>query len=267
MTATDGNHGRALARFAARLGLPAEVFVPAVMTPAAAAAISAEGAVVTRVEGSYDETVVAAAEFAETSMDRALIQDTAWPGYESVPGWIVEGYGTMLEEVSDQLGELGVAEPGLVAVPVGVGSLAQSVVAYYRGRDPRHPTSVLSCEPDSAACVLASLASGTMTSVPTAATSMAGLNCGTPTSLGWPVLREGLDAAIAVTDAQAAEGLREFTALGLDAGPSGAATVAGVEAALGGPGAGARREHLGLTDDSVIVLLNTEGSTGAGGLA
>lgn len=267
VTATDGNHGRALARFAEMLGLCAEVLVPAVMTPTAAAAITAEGAVVTRVEGSYDDAVLAAAEFADASPDRVLIQDTAWPGYETVPGWIVEGYQTMLEEISDQLSALGLAEPSLVAVPVGVGSLAQSVVTYYRGRDSRPPTSVLSCEPDSAACILASLMEGNMTSVPTAATTMAGLNCGTPTSLGWPVLREGLDAAIAVSDTDAAQGVQAFAALGIDAGASGAATVAGVEAALSGTGANTRRDELGLTNDSIIVLLNTEGSTGAGGLS
>lgn len=266
VTATDGNHGRALAHFATMLGLPVEVVVPAVMTQAAADAIVAEGAVVTWLEGSYDEAVAAAAELAGASPDKVLIQDTAWPGYEVVPGWIADGYQTMLEEIREQLAELGLTEPDLVAVPVGVGSLAQAVVSYYRGQEPPLGTSVLSCEPDTAACILASLRSGELTSVPTAATNMAGLNCGTPTSLGWPILRDGLDAAVAVTDADAARGVETLSALGVSSGASGAATVAGVEAALTGAAAGSRRSELGLTDDSIVVLLSTEGSAGAGGL-
>lgn len=266
VTATDGNHGRALAHFATLLGLGTQIIVPDVMTQAAADAIAAEGAVVTRIDGSYDEAVAAAAAVADASADKVLVQDTAWPGYEVVPGWIVEGYQTMLEEVSEQLADLGLGEPALVAVPVGVGSLAQAVVAYYRAGDRQRPTSVLSCEPDTAACILASLRAGELTRVPTGSTNMAGLNCGTPTSLGWPVLRDGLDAAVAVTDAAAAEGVRELTALGLSAGASGAATVAGVAAALSGEGANGRRQDLGLTDESVLVLLSTEGSAGAGGL-
>lgn len=267
VTATDGNHGRALAHFATMLGLPARVIVPRVMSEAASAAIIAEGAVVTRIEGSYDDAVKTAAAQADTSAGSVLVQDTAWPGYEVIPGWIVEGYQTMLEEISEQLGALKLAEPALVAVPVGVGSLAQAVVAYYRSPRSRGLTSVLSCEPDSAACVLASLIAGGPTSVPTASTNMAGLNCGTPTSLGWPILNQGLDAAIAVNDAEAARAIDVLATLEVYAGASGAASLAGAEAALTGPGSSTRRRELGVADDSVIVLLNTEGSTGAGGLA
>lgn len=266
VTATDGNHGRALAHFGAMLGLSCEVVVPAVMSKAAATAIAADGAAVTRIEGSYDDAVAVAAGRADASDGRVLVQDTAWPGYDVIPGWIVEGYQTMLEETSEQLGDLGLAEPALVAVPVGVGSLAQAVVTYYRGGGRPCSTAVLSCEPDSAACVLTSLTVGKPTSVPTAATNMAGLNCGTPTSLGWPILHQGLDAAIAVTDVEASAAVDVLGSLGVHAGASGAASLAGVEAALTGPGSRTRRRELGLHHDAVVVLLNTEGSAGAGGL-
>ena len=92
-------------------------------------------------------------------------------------------------------------------MPVGVGSLAQAAVAHYRssGAARRGTAALLSVEPDTAACVLRSLADGALASVPTAATVMNGLNCGTPSSIAWPYLRDGLDAAIAVTDADARE--------------------------------------------------------------
>ena len=128
VTATDGNHGRAVARMAAHFGVEATVFVPELMLPNAAARIADEGATVVWVDGDYDAAVHAAAAFAAERPGRALVQDTAWDGYERVPAWIVEGYQTLLAEIDDQLG----AAPDLVAVPVGVGSLAEAVVRHYR---------------------------------------------------------------------------------------------------------------------------------------
>lgn len=255
VTATDGNHGRAVARMARELGTPATIFVPAVMPRSTAALIASEGADVVRVEGDYDETVREAAQYAEASTPvsnppRALVQDTAWAGYEEVPQWIVDGYATLAEEVDEQLGR----QPDLFAVPVGVGSLAQAVVAHYRWAP--HPTRVLSVEPDTAACLLTSLRHGIPTSVPTAATVMAGLNCGTVSSLAWPVLRDGCDAAVAVTDEAALAASRDLAGLGVSSGPCGAATLAGVRAALPDP---VRRADLDLPQGAVIVLLSTEG--------
>jgi diaminopropionate ammonia-lyase len=253
VTATDGNHGRAVARTAAHFGVGATVFVPQVMLPETAARITEEGANVVWVDGDYDAAVRRAAEFADEHSDRALVQDTAWDGYEQVPAWIVEGYQTLLEEVDAQLD----GAPDLVAVPVGVGSLAQAVVRHYRRPGAAHP-SILSVEPDTAACVLASLTAGRPATVPTAATVMAGLNCGTISSSAWPVLRAGCDAAVAVSDDAAQRAVDDLDRLGVCSGPSGAATLAGVRAALTDP---ERRAALSLDDDAVVVLLSTEGHT------
>jgi diaminopropionate ammonia-lyase len=262
VTATDGNHGRAVAWMGRLLGLKARVFVPRVVPAEASGPIAAEGAAVTVVDGPYDRAVELAAAHAAAGHGRALVQDTAWPGYERVPGWIVEGYGTLLREVDAQLAEHGLPGPGLVGVPVGVGSLAQAVVAHYRSRPPRRGTSppaVLSVEPDTAACLLASLHNGASWSVPTADTVMVGLNCGTVSSLAWPVLAAGLDAAIAVPDPAAIRAAADLGRLGVPAGACGAAPLAGARAALTGPGAGGRRDGLSVTSSSVLVLLSTEG--------
>jgi diaminopropionate ammonia-lyase len=253
VTATDGNHGRAVARMAAHFGVKATVFVPEVMLPETAARIAGEGAEVVRVDGGYDDAVRRAADFADEQPGRALVQDTAWVGYEQVPAWIVEGYQTLLDEVDTQLG----GAPDLVAVPVGVGSLAEAVVRHYRRPGTGHP-SVLSVEPDTAACALASLAAGRPTTVATAATAMAGLNCGTMSSSAWPVLLGGCDAAVAVSDDDALRAVADLERFGLSSGPSGAATLAGVRACLTDP---ARRAGLGLDGDSVVVLLSTEGNS------
>lgn len=299
VTATDGNHGRAVARTARLLGQRARVFVPRGVHPAAAAAIAAEGADVTPVAGPYDEAVRRAAEAARGA-GAVLVQDTAWPGYEEIPGWIVEGYSTLFAEIDAQLAALDDAQragrvdaqlaapddaplaaqlagqaggqlagqaagqarsPDLVAVPVGVGSLAQAAVTHYRGRP--HGAAgpaLLAVEPEAAACVLASLVRGEPVTVATGETAMAGLNCGTPSSIAWPRLRHGLDAAVAVTDAESARAARDLAALGVSSGPCGAASLAGVRAALTGAGARQRRTALGVGGAATLVLLSTEGT-------
>jgi len=257
-TATDGNHGRAVAKFARLLGHQARVFVPAGVSAAAIAAIEAEGATVTDVGGSYDDAVAAAA--VTRSEGAFLLQDMAWPGYELVPTWIVEGYATLFAEADEQLGALGVAVPDLAVVPVGVGSLAQAAVAHYRSRSDPAATAVLSVEPTVAACVLASVRAGALVSVPTAVTSMAGLNCGTPSSLAWPVLRAGLDAAVAVDDDEAAAAAPMLRAAGVDPGPCGCASLAGALAVLTGEGAAERRATLRLGKDATVLLVVTEGA-------
>ncbi|MFF4754736.1 diaminopropionate ammonia-lyase [Streptomyces sp. NPDC002514] len=260
VTATDGNHGRAVARMARLLGQRAHVFVPRGVHPQALAAIVAERATVTEVQGPYDEAVRRAAEEAAEPC-AVLVQDTAWPGYERIPGWIVEGYSTLCAEIDEQLRADGVGEgPNLVSIPVGVGSLAQAVVTHYRSRPSVRAPALLSVEPRSAACVLASLVHGAPVSVTTGDTIMAGLNCGTPSSIAWPYLNHGLDAAVAVSDADTARAAARLAALGVSAGPCGAAALAGLRTILTGPDGDARRTALGLDTDSVIVLLNTEGT-------
>jgi diaminopropionate ammonia-lyase len=240
ITATDGNHGRAVARMAAMLGLKAHVFIPAVVSARSVEAIRSEGASVTIVDDSYDAAVVAAAD--ALTGDSLLIQDSAWPGYEVIPQFIVDGYSTLFREID--------VEPDLVVVPMGVGSLAQAAVTHYRS-GPVAPA-VLGVEPASAACVTASLKAGEPVTVSTGETVMAGLNCGTPSSLAWPVLRSGLDTAVTVEETEALRAVEDLGAAGISSGASGAATLAGLRVA---------RERLPLTSTSTIVLISTEAAS------
>jgi diaminopropionate ammonia-lyase len=279
VTATDGNHGRAVARMARLTNTPARVVVPALTDAATRAAITSEGAEVTQINGSYDRAVAHARQWAENHPGAALIQDTAWPGYDQVPAWIVEGYSTLFAELDAQLADAGASAPTLVAVPVGVGSLAQAAVMHYRARGgqgdvttegwlgrgqnsaPKQPssaTAVLSVEPDAAACLLASLRAGQPTTIPTANTIMAGLNCGTISSSAWPYFSAGLDAAVAVTDDDARRAAADLAAAGISSGPSGAASLAGARAALTGQNSAERRAELDVDAASVIVMLSTE---------
>ncbi|HEX9624530.1 MAG TPA: pyridoxal-phosphate dependent enzyme [Streptosporangiaceae bacterium] len=165
----------------------------------------------------------------------------------------------MLREVDEQLTGLGVDGPDLVAVPVGVGSLAQAVVTHYRSSGAPGPA-LLAVEPIAAPCLIASLLAGEPRVVPTEPTVMTGLNCGTVSSVAWPVLQAGLDAAVAVPDEAASRAAADLAGVGVQAGPSGASSLAGVRAALTGAGAADRRADLGITGSSVLVLLSTEGN-------
>ena len=232
---------------------------PAGVHPTAVTAIAAEGAQVTEIAGTYDEAVLLAAE-AAGKPGTALVQDAGWPGYEQVPGWIVEGYSTLFAEVDAQLSQAGVAQPALVVIPAGVGSLAQAGVTHYRSRPGSRTTALLTVEPGTAACVLASLIRGELGTISTSETIMAGLNCGTPSMLAWPYLRDGLDAAVAVADADSATAARDLAGHGIPAGPCGGAALAGARAALAGEDAAARRASLAIRPDATVVLLSTEGS-------
>ena len=255
VTATDGNHGRAVARMAQLLGLAARVYVPAGTTAKTLKAIADEGAQVVQTELRYDDVVRAAASSTTNRPADILIQDTAWRGYEEIPQWIVDGYSTMFDEIDAQLGE---RAPDLIAVPTGVGSLLQAALQHYRKTAQQRSPAVLAVEPVTAACVTASLAAGKPISVDTSRpTSMAGLNCGTVSTIAWPAIRDTLAAAVVVTDDQAHTAMRRLHELGVPAGPSAAASLAGVRAALGDT---SQREALATRTDSIVVLISTEGA-------
>lgn len=261
VAATDGNHGRAVARVAHWLGLNAEIFVPDDMTAARRAAIASEGASVKPVHGSYDDAIEAAvATTARATIEdaRRLIQDTAWPGYERVPGWIVEGYGTIFQEVDEQLAAEGADPPDLVLVQIGVGSLAAAVVRHFAGGENPRPR-LIGVEPHGADCLLRSARAGrSVTVAGPHRSSMAGLNCGTPSSVALPSLLKGMDAFVSIPDEAAYEAMRMLAQQGIVAGESGAAGLGGLIAVLDEP---RRAEELGIHSESRILIIVTEADT------
>jgi diaminopropionate ammonia-lyase len=232
--ATDGNHGRAVARVARERGLEAIVFVPAGMIAARREAIAAEGARVVVVEGSYDEAVERAA-----ASGALMIQDTGWPGYEDVPRWIVEGYGTIGAEID--------VEPDVVAVQIGVGSFAAAIVRRFAG------ARIVGVEPATAACALASAEAGELVEVPGPHDSvMAGLNCGRASLTAWPVVSRGIEAFAAISDDRAREAVELLARDGITAGESGAAGLAGLLAF---------RDEVAPAPSDTVLVVNTEGNT------
>lgn len=247
VAATDGNHGRAVARMAALLGLQAHILVPRDMAVARLDALRAEGAQVTVVDGTYDEAVTRSAALAD---DRhVVVSDTSWDGYINVPGWAIDGYATMVAETLSVLAESGNPPPTLVAVQMGVGAFAASIV---RGFVPLGAR-VVGVEPTKAACLLESVRAGRPVQLSGALDSiMAGLNAGTPSTIAWPVVRAGIDSFVAVSDDDAEEAMRALADAGIVSGESGAAGLAGLLAF--GP-------RLGLRPDDHVLVVSTEGDT------
>lgn len=143
--------------------------------------------------------------------------------------------------------------PSLVITPVGVGSLAHAVVSHYKS--PYRQATILAVEPDTAACLKTSLENGEITTISTGDTAMCGMNCGTVSYTAWPYMRDGIDASITVTDQQAEEAQKMLHELEIDVGPCGAATFAALRTLNS-----KERQQLGITHDTIVVLLATEGS-------
>ncbi len=257
--ATDGNHGRAVAHLAALLGLDSRIYVPADMVPARVAAIESEGAVVTVVDGGYDDAVARSAQDAD---ERCLvISDTSWPGYERVPAWVIEGYSTIFTEIDATLERDGRPPPDVVVVPIGVGALAAAVVRHYRSLPEPRPR-VVGVEPTSAACVLESVAAERIVTLHHPQNSiMAGLNCATPSLIAWPLISRGIDMYLAIPDSFVAEATRLLAADDIVAGECGAAGLAAMTALTDEPNLAEARGALGLGEDARVLLICTEGAT------
>ncbi len=256
-TATDGNHGRAVARMARLLGFGARIFVPENTTPGRIAAIESEGASVAVVPGDYDAAVARAAEEAGPSC--LVISDTSWPGYDRVPRWVVDGYSTMFWEIDDSLAAAGWRRPDALAVPIGVGALVAATINHYCREAHDRPV-VVGVEPSTAACVTASAEAGRLVTVPGPHTSvMAGLNCGTPSPVVWPIVSAGVDAFVTIDDDWTCRAVRELAALGVEAGETGAAGLAGLQAL----------RHVGVPPeldgaigpDATVLVIMTEGAS------
>lgn len=260
LTATAGNHGRAVARMARWLELQCLVLVPSALDTSTVQSIRSEGAHVRAVQGSYDDAVGQSAALASADHRYVMVQDTAWAGYEQVPEWIVEGYDTLFQEVEATI-RSSYRQPDLVVVPAGVGSLLSAAIRHFHAPGRARKPAVLSVEPREAACVLASVRADRMVSVPTenVQTVMAGLNAGTISITAWPVIQMGLDAAVAVADDSVIRAQADLDRIGVQAGPCGSATLAGVTDVLTGEDAAIARRSLGITRDSVIVLISTDG--------
>jgi len=249
VAATDGNHGRAVARMARMLGLPCTIFVPQGTVKSRMKAIARNGAEVIVADGNYDEAIERAAALADDT--HVIIQDTSWEGYTEVPEWIIDGYQTMLKEVIDLIDDGMMPEPTVVVAQMGVGAFSAAVASAFAHRPARM---LVGAEPTVADCLTASVEHGGQLTIieDTPYTSMAGLNCGTPSDVAWETNKAAFDAFGTVEDADAEEATRLLHEDWIDAGESGAAGLACLLR---------WGSELGLTEDDDVLVFATEGVT------
>lgn len=247
VAASAGNHGRAVANVAARLGLRARIFLPARASPARRDAIVAEGADVVVVAGTYEHAVACARDAGA----RPGVFELTDVGASGPAHWVIDGYATLFAEVMEQ-GSLDV-----LLVPVGVGSLAAAAARF----GTHHGVRVVGVEPTAAACLTASLAAGEPIAIETPGTEMAGLDCAEVSLAAWPSLHCGIHGTVTVTDEEAAAAVVELETFGLEIGASGAAPLAGLRVLATDPECAALRDAVGLSLDIHVVLVATEGRT------
>ena len=268
-TATDGNHGRGVAWAANKLGQKSVVLMPKGSTQTRLNNILKEGAKATIEEENYDECVRMAAKEAAETEHGIMVQDTAWEGYEEIPTWIMQGYGTMVMEADQQLKEAGIDRPTHVFVQAGVGSLAGAVVGYFANRFKENPPIMTVVEAKAADCLFRSASKGDGSRVDVTGdmlTIMAGLACGEPNTISWDILKNHVDTFIATPDWVAAKGMRMLAApfkgdQPVTSGESGAAPFGTLACIMTMDEYKPLREHLGLDENSKVLLFSTEGDT------
>ena len=268
-TATDGNHGRGVAWAAKRLGQKAVVRMPKGTTKTRFDNIAKEGAEVTIEEVNYDDCVrMAAAEAAKTEHG-IIVQDTAWAGYEEIPSWIMQGYGTLVLEADKQLKENGIDRPTHVFVQAGVGSLAGAVVGYFAHKYKENPPVMVVCEASAADCLYRSAvqADGNLVNVTgDLQTIMAGLACGEGNTIGWDILKNHVTVFASCPDWMSAKATRIYAnPLENDphiiSGESGSVPLGLAYTALHDEDAKDLKEALKLDENSNILVISTEGDT------
>ena len=268
-TATDGNHGRGVAWAANKLRQKAVVYMPKGTTQTRLNNILKENATATIEEVNYDECVRMAAASAAATPHGVVVQDTAWDGYEEIPSWIMQGYGTMAMEADEQLAEYGAQAPTHIFIQAGVGSLAGAIQGYFANRFPSNPPKVVVVEADVAACLYkgAKAGDGNLRIVDgDMQTIMAGLACGEPNTISWDILRNHVDTFAAAPDWVAAKGMRMLSAPikgdpQVVSGESGAAPFGVLACIMTTEEYRPLREHLGLDEHSRVLLFSTEGDT------
>jgi diaminopropionate ammonia-lyase len=223
--ATDGNHGRSVAQGAQLVGARAVIFVHSGVSDGRVAAIARFGAQTIRVDGTYDDSVAEAARVA-AEKNWIVVSDTSWPGYERIPGLVMQGYTAMVRETLRQLPE----PPTHVFVQAGVGGVAAAVAGHLSlVLGDRRPTFVVV----------------------------------DPSLVAWRVLSRVADAFMTVDEADAVAVMNRLARphgndLAIVAGESGGAGLAGLIRAATSPDI---RAALQLTDASRVFVINTEGAT------
>lgn len=265
ISATDGNHGRALAAAAQSAGCRCLIVLPGHVSAEREQAIAIYGADIVRVTGNYDTAVAEAARLSAIH-GWHVVSDTSYPGYETIPRDVMQGYGIIVQEILDEMQANPDAPSAFTHVFLqgGVGALPAGILAHlWEFHGAHRPTSII-VEPIQADCLYQSArvghaahATGSVDSV------MAGLACGDASPLAWKLLRGSADYFMTIEDADAVTCIRRLATgsaqdIPIIAGESGAAGLAGLQVVSQDA---LLRAKTGLDSRSRILVISSEGAT------
>ena len=264
-SATDGNHGRGVAWAANKLGQKCVIYMPKGSTQYRLNAIKAENAEATIEEYNYDDCVRKAAAESAKRPHSVVIQDTAWEGYEKIPSWIMQGYGTMALESSEQFGE----RPTHIFIQAGVGSLAGGIVGFFTNKYKDNPPIMVVVETSVADCLYKSAVKNTGETVIVGGemdSIMAGLCCGEPNITSWDILRNHVSCFVSADDNVTRLGMRMLSAPikgdpQVVSGESGAVPFGVLVSIMKDPKYSDLKIKLKLDANSKVLLFSTEGNT------
>lgn len=267
ISATDGNHGRALAAAAQSIGCQCVIVIHANVSTEREQAIAQYGAKIIRIKGNYDDSVREAAELAQKN-NWWVVSDTSYDNYEEVPRDVMQGYAIMAQEVLEQNINPLICPYTHVFLQGGVGGLAAGVISHFWQVYGANRPYFIAVEPDQADCILQSVVHQKPSPALGSGDSlMAGLACGEVSPLAWQFLKNSIDWAISIPDEAAETAMRQlaFPVVkqeqkdeAIVSGESGAAGLAGLLEILKNTDYCAQVK---LNSNSTILLINSEGAT------
>lgn len=189
---SSGNHGRAVAYVAERLGIPATVCVPTWVDPVKLEGIRARGAEALLVGNTFDECELHALDLARTS-GRCYVSAYDDP-------WVIAGQGTLALEILDQLHVV----PQAVLAPLSGGGLIGGIAAALQEKLLGDAPLIVAVSAANAAVMLASVRAGKPVELPeqeTLANALAG-GIGVDNQYSFELVRDRVQEHVSVSEAE-----------------------------------------------------------------
>ncbi|HIF62402.1 MAG TPA: diaminopropionate ammonia-lyase [Candidatus Pelagibacter sp.] len=256
-TATAGNHGRSVAWGSKKLGLKCKIFISEYVSETRAEAMRDFGADVIRVKGNYEDSLNECIKQSNQN-NWQIVQDVAWKNYMLVPKLTMAGYSVMMKEISEQINNQKVSH---IILQAGVGGMAAAMVAGL-ARYLNHVPQIIIVEPDSAACVLASINTGKIEKISIEKESiMGGMSCGEVSLVPWQILKKSVNYCVTVSDDYISKTIKYLAncELSYEKIIGGECSTPGIISLIGLCNDAKIRKKINLNEDSNVLLFGCEG--------
>ena len=256
-TATAGNHGRSVAWGSKKLGLKCKIFISQYVSETRAKAMRGFGADVIRVKGNYEDSLNECIKQSNQN-NWQIVQDVAWKNYMLVPKLTMAGYSVMMKEISEQINNQKVSH---IILQAGVGGMAAAMVAGL-ARYLNHVPQIIIVEPDSAACVLASINTGKIEKISIEKESiMGGMSCGEVSLVPWQILKKSVNYCVTVSDDYISKTIKYLAncELSYEKIIGGECSTPGIISLIGLCNDAKIRKKINLNEDSNVLLFGCEG--------